>query len=58
MVVVNGLILSVQTLFRVRNQKTLSLFFAVFNVNMVRGLVNYRMFGEVMLNVRDRKSVV
>jgi hypothetical protein len=39
-------------LFRVRIQKTLSLFFAVFNVHIVTGLVNYRMFGEVMLNVR------
>jgi len=41
--------------FRTRQKfkiKNLSLFFAVFNVHVFSGLVNYRMFREVMLNVR------
>lgn len=52
MVVVSGLILSGQTFIQSKVQKTLFLFFAVFNVHVVTGLVNYRMFREVMLNVR------
>jgi len=43
------------SMFRTRQKseiKNISLFFAVFNVHVFSGLVNYRMFREVMLNVR------